>query len=78
MRASSAARPGRASSTARAWRFWPLRNGSQSGSLSFSIQRYGSVSVSPKYVSRTISIRATGAGGTVRRRLRSLRRSAAR
>src|SRR3974390_2212623 len=52
-------------STARACTSGPLRKGSHSASLSFSIQRYGSLSVSPKYVSFTTSTRATGAGGIV-------------
>src|SRR5947207_13717498 len=63
MRFRSRSRPGMVSRTARVCSFWPLRKGSHSRSLSFSIQRYGSLSVSPKYVSFTMSTRATGAGG---------------
>src|ERR1700733_3064021 len=75
MRVSSRSRCGMVSSTARACVFCPCRNGSQAGSWSFSIQRYGSESVSPKNLSLTPPTRATGAGGMLAAAARAARRA---
>src|ERR1700722_19740253 len=59
MRASNAARCGSASSAPRVKSLWPFSQAARSGE-SCSIQRYGSVTVTPKYVSETGRTGATG------------------